>query len=91
MMKWADEIAYAVASLEYPKASFVTKMFNSFDFKSPVKNGEIVEISGSIDSVHNTSVVVVVSAKNLSNGKEVFKTSAVMVNFDGKKKKLLTM
>lgn len=89
MMMWADEMAYVAASLEYPNGTFVTKQFGEFDFKSPVKNGDIIEISSYLDGAHITSVHVVVKAINLRSGKEVFKTTAVMVNFDGKEKRAL--
>ena len=46
MMQWADEMAYCAASLAFTSASFVTKLFGQFDFKSPVRGGDIIKIYG---------------------------------------------
>ena len=90
MMKWADEMAYNAATLAFPGATFVTKLFNQFDFLLPVKKGEIIKIFSSVTSYKNTSVVVEVWAKN-AKWETVFETSAVMVNFDGTVKKSLPL
>lgn len=89
MMQWADEMAYIAASVAYPKATFVTKLFETFNFINPVKLGDIVRISSSLRSTGNTSCVVDVWGDNLTTGQKVFSTSAVMVNFDGKEKRPL--
>jgi acyl-CoA hydrolase len=80
LMQWADEMAYAAASLTYPDAGFVTKLFGQFDFKSPVVAGDIIKIFSEVESVGNTSCKVQVWAVNARSAAEVFRTFAVMVN-----------
>ena len=44
MMQWADDLAFSAASLTFPKACFVTRRVDAFDFAAPVLNGDIVKI-----------------------------------------------
>ena len=86
MMQWADDMAYNAASLAYPGAIFVTKLFGQFDFKSPVVAGDIIKIYSEVESVGTTSCKILVWALNARSSTEVFRTFAVMVNMkDGKK------
>jgi acyl-CoA hydrolase len=80
MMQWADDMAYSAASLAYPQASFVTKLFGQFDFTSPVRSGDIIKIFGEVESVGNTSCKIAVWAVNARTNADVFRTFAVMVN-----------
>ena len=80
MMQWADDMAYNAASLAYPRASFVTKLFGQFDFTSPVRSGDIIKIFGEVESVGNTSCKIAVWAVNARTNAEVFRTFAIMVN-----------
>lgn len=86
MMLWADEMAYSAASLTFPSASFVTKLFGQFDFKSPVRDGDIIKIYSEVENRGTTSCRIQVWAINARTQVEVFRTFAVMVNVrDGKK------
>ena len=86
MMQWADDLAYVAASLAYPEANFVTKLFGQFDFKSPVVAGDIIKVFSQVESVGTTSCKVQVWAVNARIATEVFRTFAVMVNVhDGRK------
>ena len=86
MMSWADEQVYITATLACPKANFVTKLFKEFNFHVPAELGNIIEIQSEVIHTGTTSCVVRVAAKNLTLGREVFSTEAVMVNVqDGKK------
>ena len=86
MMLWADEMAYSAASLAYPSASFVTKLFGQFDFQSPVRGGDIIKIYGEVESSGTTSCKIQVWAINARTQAEVFRTFSVMVNVrDGNK------
>ena len=86
MMQWADDMAYNAASLAFPEAIFVTKLFGQFDFNSPVVAGDIIKIYSQVESVGTTSCKVQVWGLNARTGAEVFRTFAVMVNVrDGKK------
>jgi acyl-CoA hydrolase len=85
MMQWADEMAYNAASLAFPVANFVTKIFGQFDFTLPVSNGDIIKIFSQVESVGKTSCKIKVWAVNARTKADVFRTFAVMVNVrDGK-------
>ena len=85
MMQWADDMAYNAASLAFPDAHFVTKLFGQFDFTTPVIGGDIIKIFSEVESVGTTSCKIKVWAVNAHTGADVFRTFAVMVNVqDGK-------
>ena len=86
MMQWADDMAYNAASLAFPAATFVTKLFGQFDFTAPARVGDIVKIFSIVESVGTTSVKIVVWAINARSQVEVFRTFAVMVNIQGGRK-----
>src|SRR5438128_8496879 len=79
MMQWADEMAYTAASLAYPSASFVTKLFGQFDFTSPVGLGDIIKVYSLVESAGTTSCKIQVWAVNARTQAQVFRTFAVMV------------
>lgn len=86
MMQWADDMAYNAASLAYPHANFVTRLFGQFDFKSPARVGDIIKVNSEVESTGNTSCKIAVWAVNARDGVEIFRTFAVMVNVsDGRK------
>ncbi|MEY2407867.1 MAG: hypothetical protein QOF48_537 [Verrucomicrobiota bacterium] len=86
LMQWADDMAYIAASLAFPSATFVTKLFGPFDFKAPGRAGDIVRIVSQVGSTGVTSCRVAVWALNARTQIEVFRTFAVMVNLqDGRK------
>ena len=86
MMQWADDMAYNAASLAFPNAIFVTKLFGQFDFTSPAVAGDIIKIYSQVESVGMTSCKIMVWGINARNAAEVFRTFAVMVNVkDGRK------
>lgn len=80
MMQWADDMAYNAASLAFPGANFVTKLFGQFDFTSPVRGGDIIKIYSQVESVGTTSCRIKVWAINARTTADVFRTFAVMVN-----------
>jgi acyl-CoA hydrolase len=80
MMQWADDMAYNAASLAFPGANFVTKLFGQFDFTSPVRGGDIIKIFSQVESVGTTSCKIKVWAINARTNADVFRTFAVMVN-----------
>ena len=86
MMQWADDMAYNAASLAFPDAIFVTKLFGQFDFTSPVLAGDIIKVYSQVESVGTTSCKVQVWGLNARSGAEVFRTFAVMVNVRNGKK-----
>ena len=78
-MQWADELAYSTASLTFPKASFVTRRVNAFDFTAPVQNGEIVKIHSRVEHMGTTLCKVAVWCRNARTRATVFSTGAIMV------------
>ena len=86
MMQWADDMAYNAASLAYPQANFVTRLFGQFDFVSPARVGDIIKVISEVESTGTTSCKIAVWAVNARDGVEIFRTFAVMVNVrDGRK------
>jgi ribose 5-phosphate isomerase B len=87
MMQWADDLAYSTASLTFPKASFVTRRVDAFDFTAPVQNGDIVKIHSRVERVGTSSCAVAVWCRNARTHATVFSTTAVMVHLapDGSK------
>lgn len=85
MMQWADDMAYNAASLAFPSANFVTKLFGQFDFTSPVRGGDIIKIYSQVESVGTTSCKIKLWAVNARTNADVFRTFAVMVNVRGEK------
>lgn len=90
MMQWADDMAYNAASLAFPDAIFVTKLFGQFDFTSPVVAGDIIKIFSQVENVGTTSCKIQVWAINARNSAAVFRTFAVMVNVKDGRKTALT-
>lgn len=80
MMQWADDMAYNAASLAFPDAHFVTKLFGQFDFTTPVRSGDIIKIFSEVERVGTTSCQIKVWAVNARTEEDVFRTFAVMVN-----------
>ncbi|MDR0533704.1 MAG: RpiB/LacA/LacB family sugar-phosphate isomerase [Verrucomicrobiales bacterium] len=80
MMKWADDMAYNAATLAFPSCSFVTKLFEQFNFKSPIVSGDVIKVISQVISVGNSSCKVDVWSVDARKNAEVFRTSAIMVN-----------
>lgn len=87
MMQWADDMAFNAASLTFPKAAFVTRRFDAFDFTTPVSNGDILKVYSRVQHTGTSSCVVAIWCVNARTGEKVFNTTAVMVHVaaDGKK------
>lgn len=80
MMKWADDMAFNAATLQFPQCNFVTKLFGQFDFTSPVALGDIIKIYSQVESRSTSSCKVLVWSENATTGADVFRTYAVMVS-----------
>lgn len=87
MLEWADDLAYNAASLTFPKASFVTRRVEAFDFTAPVHNGDIVRIYSRVSKLGTSSCTVAVWCNDARTNTTVFNTSAIMVHIspDGTK------
>lgn len=80
MMQWADDMAFNAASLTFPKASFVTRRFDAFDFTTPVSNGDILKVYSRVQRIGTSSCIVAVWCLNARSRERVFSTTAVMVH-----------
>jgi len=80
MLAWADEMAFNIASLTFPKAVFVTRRVEAFDFTAPVLNGDIVRIYSRVERVGSSSCTVAVWCHNARTRATVFSTNAIMVH-----------
>ena len=80
MMKWADDMAFNAATLKFPGASFVTKLFGQIDFIKPVQAGDIIKVCGQVIERGTTSCKVLVWSYNAMTDQKVFETFAIMVN-----------
>jgi len=80
MMKWADDMAFNAATLTFPGASFVTKLFGQIDFIKPVQAGDIIKVCGQVIERGTTSCKVQVWSYNAMTDQKVFDTFAIMVN-----------
>lgn len=86
MMQWADDMAYAAASLAFPAGNFVTRLFGQFEFKAPIGGGDIIKIYSEVESRGVTSCKIRVWGVDARTQAEVFRTFAIMVNVrDGRK------
>ena len=82
-MSLSDEVAFLCASLAYPSAAFVTKVFEPFNFAAPAHLGDILKISAEIVATGNTSVTLALEGRNARSGILIFATRAVFVNAPG--------
>jgi ribose 5-phosphate isomerase B len=80
LLAWADEMAFNVATITFPKAVFVTRRVETFDFTSPVLNGDIIRIYSRVEKVGTTSCTVAVWCQNIRTRGTVFNTSVIVVN-----------
>lgn len=80
LLIWADKTAYSAATLKYPKCRFVGRALEATEFKTLATNGEILELTGEVVKTRETSCKVLVSARDLTTGREVFSTDFIMVN-----------
>jgi len=87
MLEWADDLAATAAALTFPKASFVTRRVEAFDFTAPVHNGDIVRIYSRVAHIGTTSCTVAVWCHDARTHATVFSTSVIMVHIspDGTK------
>lgn len=90
-MEWCDLDCFLCASLAYPNATFVTKVFESINFLAPATLGDILRIMVTVDKVGMTSITLRLTANNVRSGKAICSTSAVFVNVvDGVKMRLVS-
>ena len=94
LLKWVDEYAWLIASLDFPESHLVTRAMNNIDFKTRILNGAILRFQVLPEKQGTTSIVynVKVFADNPGIAEEtlVFSTFITFVSVDkkGKKKEL---
>ncbi len=88
MLKWVDEFAWLVASLDFPGCTLVTIGMNDIDFKERVLNGSILRFRILPRKQGRTSVRYAVDVYADEPGakveKQVFSTEITFVRLDEK-------
>ena len=80
LLKWVDENAWLVASLEYPDRSLVTRAMDRIDFKTSVPSGSILRFCIRQDCAGSSSVTYAVDV--YAHESPVFSTSVTFVCVD---------
>jgi acyl-CoA hydrolase len=94
LLKWVDEIAWIVASREYPGYRLVTRAMDDVQFRTPVRSGSILHFHVRRARQGRSSVgyEVTVHADGPSRARErpVFTTRVTFVSVDrqGRKRRL---
>lgn len=89
VLAYIDEIA-AIISMKHAKMETVTASFDSVDFYSPIRSGEIMEVEGLVSATGRTSmeVYIRVSSLNIETKERKLTTESfvtmVAVDIDGK-------
>jgi len=88
MMAWLDEAGVIFAQYETGKKNFVTKSFDSIEFKLPVKVKDTVFISAVVKEKRSKGLSVELSA--ICNNQLVCRTIGIFIHVDenGKPKNL---
>jgi acyl-CoA hydrolase len=79
-MALADKAAYIKATLVYPKANFVTKGVKEFNFLSPAKAGDILEIQADIEQKGTSSLQIKLQCRNALTSAVLFQNTFTMVH-----------
>ncbi len=86
LLRWVDENAYIIATLEYPGANFVTVAMDGVEFRKSVRLGAILRFDVRLEKQGRTSVRygVDVLKKDMGCGSEesIFSTTITFVNVD---------
>ena len=89
VLAYIDEIA-AITSMKHAKVQTVTASFDSVDFYSPVRSGEILELEAIVSSTGRTSMelYIVVQSRDIHTGEKKLTTESfvTMVAVDDKGK-----
>ncbi|WP_102693511.1 acyl-CoA thioesterase [Rummeliibacillus pycnus] len=89
VLAYIDEIA-AITSMKHAKMQTVTASFDSVDFYSPVRSGEILELEAIVSSTGRTSMelYIVVQSRDIHTGEKKLTTESfvTMVAVDDKGK-----
>lgn len=65
VLAYIDEIA-AIISMKHAKMETVTASFDSVDFFSPIRSGEIMEVEGLVSATGRTSMEVYIRVSSLN-------------------------
>ncbi len=86
LLKWADEVSWIKASLDYPGCNFVTIAMDRVEFRRSVRQGAILRFHVERTRQGNTSVQYAVDAytDDIESGREanVFATQVTFVCLD---------
>jgi len=86
VLAYIDEIA-AITSMKHAKMQTVTASFDSVDFYSPVRSGEVLELEAIVSSTGRSSMelYIVVQSRDIHTGEKKLTTESfvTMVAVDG--------
>ncbi|WP_397536610.1 acyl-CoA thioesterase [Rummeliibacillus pycnus] len=86
VLAYIDEIA-AITSMKHAKMQTVTASFDSVDFYSPVRSGEVLELEAIVSSTGHSSMelYIVVRSQDIHTGEKKLTTESfvTMVAVDG--------
>ncbi|HWI48666.1 MAG TPA: acyl-CoA thioesterase [Rummeliibacillus sp.] len=86
VLAYIDEIA-AITSMKHAKMQTVTASFDSVDFYSPVRSGEVLELEAIVSSTGHSSMelYIVVQSRDIHTGEKKLTTESfvTMVAVDG--------
>ncbi len=92
LLKWVDETAWLAASLDYPRARFVTIGMDRVEFKKGVSGGTILRFEILQKCVGKTSVTYSAAVTQNEGAKEaaeiIFSTEITFVRVDESGKKV---
>lgn len=84
LLAWVDEACWIAASIDFPKARFVTVSMKEATFRHSIREGSILTIESTLQSQGRTSAtyrVTVVDARN-ELFEPLFATEITFVNVD---------
>lgn len=92
LLKWVDEYAWISASLDYPRAQFVTIAMDKVEFRKNIRNGTILKFIIERGRVGTTSVqygvLVFRGNGDVCDNELLFSTNVTFVNVDGQGQKV---
>jgi acyl-CoA hydrolase len=91
LLKWVDENAWLVATLDFPGCRLLTRAMEASDFKTPVANGSILRLTilphRQGESSITYTVEVMADEPGASGEKHVFSTKVTFVCVDERGRK----
>jgi acyl-CoA hydrolase len=78
LMEWVDEECAIYAACQLETANLVTKFVGEFDFKSPARQGDIVEIGVETTHIGQTSIILRCEVRNKTTKQTILAINKVV-------------